>query len=184
MDNRDGSIPLSKAISAFLESSPQPGGFHTALSRFAVICGRDCPVFTLSGVEAREFVAEVSKAQDKRIRSEALYAFFEFARENGWIRINPASGLVRKKEPKQKKAAPVPARQKVKMSADGRRALEDQIRELTEAKERTKQEVKAAREEGDLKENAGYHDARERLGLLEAQIREAEDLLARAEFVE
>jgi transcription elongation factor GreA len=41
--------------------------------------------------------------------------------------------------------------------------------------------ISAAREEGDLKENGGYHAAREEQGKTEGRIRQLEDMLARAE---
>lgn len=44
--------------------------------------------------------------------------------------------------------------------------------------------IKAAREEGDLSENAEYHAAREEQGMNEARIRNLEEQLANAEVVE
>ena len=44
--------------------------------------------------------------------------------------------------------------------------------------------IEAARDEGDLKENGGYHAAREEQGKLEARIRELEHLLANANVAE
>jgi transcription elongation factor GreA len=41
--------------------------------------------------------------------------------------------------------------------------------------------ISAAREEGDLKENGGYHAAREEQGKVEGRIRQLEDMLRRAE---
>lgn len=41
--------------------------------------------------------------------------------------------------------------------------------------------IASAREEGDLKENGGYHAAREEQGKTEARIRQLEDMLRRAE---
>ena len=41
--------------------------------------------------------------------------------------------------------------------------------------------IEQAREEGDLKENGGYHAAREEQGKTEARIRQLEDMLRRAE---
>ena len=43
------------------------------------------------------------------------------------------------------------------------------------------QKIAAARDEGDLKENGGYHAAREEQGKVEARIRQLEDMLRRAE---
>jgi transcription elongation factor GreA len=44
--------------------------------------------------------------------------------------------------------------------------------------------ISAARDEGDLKENGGYHAAREEQGKIEARIRQLEDMLRRAEVGE
>ena len=60
--------------------------------------------------------------------------------------------------------------------------------ELANLKGPVRQEVidriSAAREEGDLKENGGYHAAREEQGKMEARIRQLEDMLRRAEVGE
>ena len=44
--------------------------------------------------------------------------------------------------------------------------------------------ISAARDEGDLKENGGYHAAREEQGKVEGRIRQLEDMLQRAEVGE
>ncbi len=44
--------------------------------------------------------------------------------------------------------------------------------------------IAAARDEGDLKENGGYHAAREEQGKTEARIRQLEDMMNRAEIGE
>ncbi len=46
------------------------------------------------------------------------------------------------------------------------------------------EKISAARDEGDLKENGGYHAAREEQGKTEARIRQLEDMLRRAEVGE
>jgi transcription elongation factor GreA len=46
------------------------------------------------------------------------------------------------------------------------------------------QKISAARDEGDLKENGGYHAAREEQGKIEGRIRQLEDMLRRAEVGE
>jgi transcription elongation factor GreA len=46
------------------------------------------------------------------------------------------------------------------------------------------QKIATARDEGDLKENGGYHAAREEQGKTDAQIRQLEDRLRRAEVGE
>ncbi|HET6693774.1 MAG TPA: transcription elongation factor GreA [Pedococcus sp.] len=62
------------------------------------------------------------------------------------------------------------------------------VRELEELKGPKRDEVvariSAARDEGDLKENGGYHAAREEQGKLESRIRQLEDTLRNAEVGE
>lgn len=62
------------------------------------------------------------------------------------------------------------------------------VAELEDLKGPVRQEVieriSAARDEGDLKENGGYHAAREEQGKTEARIRQLEDMLRRAEVGE
>lgn len=65
----------------------------------------------------------------------------------------------------------------------------DKLRaELENLKGPVRQEViariSAARDEGDLKENGGYHAAREEQGKVEGRIRQLEDMLERAEVGE
>jgi transcription elongation factor GreA len=67
-------------------------------------------------------------------------------------------------------------------------AFEKLQQELEDLKGPVRQEViariSAARDEGDLKENGGYHAAREEQGKVEGRIRQLEDMLRRAEVGE
>ena len=54
----------------------------------------------------------------------------------------------------------------------------------TTGREEIAKKIESAREEGDLKENGGYHAAREEQGKAEARIRQLEDMLRRAEVGE
>jgi len=60
--------------------------------------------------------------------------------------------------------------------------------ELAELKGPVRQEIigriSAARDEGDLKENGGYHAAKDEQGKIEGRIRQLEDMLRRAEVGE
>ncbi|MBT4512613.1 MAG: hypothetical protein HOC20_10450 [Chloroflexi bacterium] len=176
----DGSIPLGKAIEEFLDGPSAPVGARTELARFSTLCGKQCPLFAINASEVKECVMEVKKAKDRKKRIEVLDQFFEFSKKMGWIRINLAANLVKKKAPIFKQQTSAPTRQKIQLSADGRLQIEADMKGLLADKERVIAEVALAREEGDLKENAGYHDARERLGIIEARLRESEDILARA----
>ena len=71
------------------------------------------------------------------------------------------------------------------ISPEGKAEAEAELEELREEKRpRIVAAIKAAREEGDLSENAEYHAARDEQGHLEARIRMLEELLSNAEVVQ
>ena len=77
------------------------------------------------------------------------------------------------------------ATEKIPMTAEGFRSLEDELKRLktTERPEIIKA-IGAAREHGDLSENAEYHSAREKQGFIEGRILELEDIISRADVID
>lgn len=75
--------------------------------------------------------------------------------------------------------------EKVPMTPEGHHALKEELAHLKSV-ERPKisKEIGVAREHGDLKENAEYHAAKEKQGLIEARIADIEDKIARAEVID
>lgn len=71
------------------------------------------------------------------------------------------------------------------MTPAGHKRLKEELEHLKSV-ERPKviREIAAAREHGDLRENAEYHAAKERQGFIEGRIALIEDALARAEIIE
>ena len=66
----------------------------------------------------------------------------------------------------------------IPISVQGYKRLEKELAELKEERPRIIQAIKEAREEGDLRENAGYDAARERQGMTEARIKYIESRLS------
>ena len=62
--------------------------------------------------------------------------------------------------------------------------LQAELEDLKTQRVTIRQEIKEARELGDLKENAGYHAAREQQGMLEARISNLEERLEDAIIVD
>jgi len=74
---------------------------------------------------------------------------------------------------------------RVPMTTRGYAKLREELRRLKEdVRQKLSQEIGKARELGDLSENAEYHAAKEKQGQVEAQIRDMEDRLSRAEVVD
>lgn len=74
--------------------------------------------------------------------------------------------------------------EKVPMTPSGAQKLRDELARLKEERPKISREIGVAREHGDLSENAEYHAAKERQGLVEARIKDLEDKLARAEIID
>ena len=72
----------------------------------------------------------------------------------------------------------------VYLTAQGKTDLEAELEELISVKRPAiAKAILAAREDGDLKENGAYHDAKDRQGLMEGRIRELQAKLIRAEVI-
>jgi len=71
------------------------------------------------------------------------------------------------------------------MTAEGHAILQDELRNLkTVERPAVIKAIAAAREHGDLSENAEYHAARERQSFIEGRIGELEDATKRAEIID
>jgi transcription elongation factor GreA len=75
--------------------------------------------------------------------------------------------------------------EKVPMTPQGHAALKEELAHLKSVERpRISKEIGVAREHGDLRENAEYHAAKDKQGLVEARISELEDKIARAEVID
>jgi transcription elongation factor GreA len=71
------------------------------------------------------------------------------------------------------------------MTPRGHAKLQEEFKRLKNVdRPRIVKEIEAARSHGDISENAEYHAAKERQGLLEERIRTLEDKLARAQIID
>lgn len=74
---------------------------------------------------------------------------------------------------------------KVPMTPAGHAAISDEVKHLKSVERpRIIKAIAAAREHGDLSENAEYHAAKEQQGWTEARVAELEDMLSRAEVID
>jgi transcription elongation factor GreA len=75
--------------------------------------------------------------------------------------------------------------QKVHMTPEGFKALEDELKNLKFVERPAiVNAISDARALGDLSENAEYHSAKDKQGLIEGRIRELESKLSRAEIID
>jgi transcription elongation factor GreA len=70
------------------------------------------------------------------------------------------------------------------MTPKGAQKLKDELAHLKEERPKISRDIGVAREHGDLSENAEYHAAKERQGMVEARIKDIEDKLSRSEVID
>ncbi len=70
------------------------------------------------------------------------------------------------------------------MTAAGLAALEKDLKRLKEERPVVSKAIGVAREHGDLSENAEYHAAKERQGMIEVRLKEVEGLISHAEVID
>ena len=70
------------------------------------------------------------------------------------------------------------------MTPEGYAALKSELAELKAERPKISAMIGEAADHGDLKENAEYHAAREKQGMVEARIAVVEDALSRAEVID
>jgi len=74
---------------------------------------------------------------------------------------------------------------RVPMTQQGYQRLQEELRRLKSVERpRVIKEIEEARDHGDISENAEFHAAKEKQGMLGAQIRDIEDKLVRAEVID
>ena len=74
-----------------------------------------------------------------------------------------------------------PVQDKIWLTQEAKDKLEAELKQLTgPVRQEIIERISAARDEGDLKENGGYHAAKDEQGKVEARIRQLEDMLRRA----
>jgi len=75
--------------------------------------------------------------------------------------------------------------ERIPMSIRGNQKLRDELEQLERVeRHEVVKAIEVAREHGDLKENAEYHAAKERQGMIEGRIMELKDKLSRAEVID
>ncbi len=78
----------------------------------------------------------------------------------------------------------MPTMTSIPISKQGYKKLEEELARLKSERPAIIQAIKEAREEGDLRENAGYDAARERQGMAEARIKYIESRMALYQVVD
>jgi len=70
------------------------------------------------------------------------------------------------------------------LTPEGKKKLKKELEDLIAKRPEMARRIEKAKEQGDLKENAEYHDAKDTQGMIEAIIREMQATLNQAQVIE
>jgi transcription elongation factor GreA len=74
--------------------------------------------------------------------------------------------------------------ERVPMTPKGATKVREELARLKAERPKISRDIGTARDHGDISENAEYHAAKERQGMVEAQIKDLEDKLSRCEVID
>ena len=125
-------------------------------------------------------------APNASARADALKSFLAYAHKQGILAERFVSHVRVRRTPGRARvgtATPVQATT-VQLTEAGKTALEAELAELVEQRPRIARDLRDARADGDVRENAPLDAAREAQGQIEARIRELEAMLRHAVVVD
>jgi len=174
---------MSDAARLFGQSLP-PGKYFQGQEalRFARWFGEDRPAVDLRPADIEAYVESFgANSPNAAERAECLKNFLAFAHKQKILPERMVSHVrLRRGLAKPRSNSAAEARPEVKLTPEGKAALERELQELKARRPHIAAELRAARADGDVRENAPLEAAREAQGQLEARIRELEAMLRNA----
>jgi transcription elongation factor GreA len=175
---------ISDAARLFGQSLPpakHPEG-QEAL-RFARWFGEERPAVEVRPSDLEAYVETFgATAPNATARADALKNFLAYAHKQNILAERMVSHVrVRRPTARTRAAAAAQVQSReVRMTSEGRLALESELDTLKAERPRIARELREARADGDIRENAPLDAAREAQGVIEARIRELEGMLRAA----
>lgn len=180
------SLTLGEALGEYLKSlkPEQRRTQESHLWKYVRDTGESRPLEFLSGSRIESYAAERIRGSDPNAPEHvaALKAWFQYLKKKGHteqnfgIHIRVPKGAARSSGPRQVRVEDAP----IEMTAEGIEKLKEELHGLEQSRQETISAVELARQDGDLRENAPYHAAREELSFTQQRISELEDALKRA----
>ena len=179
-------LKLSQAAAMFVASlsGKTRQESQAEVYRFARWFGADRPIGDLRGHDVWLYGQSLGATPDVERRAEVVRSFLSFARKERLIATNLASHLRLPKSPSPTDGAVVaPPPKRTQLTKEGHVSLQAELEALKEQRPAVAEELRRARLDKDVRENAPLDAALERQGHLEARIRELDTLLKHAEVM-
>lgn len=144
----------------------------------------------LSGSRVESYAESKIKPSDPNAqeRVAALKAWFQFLKKKEFTAANYGIHIRVRKMPGRASASQRASTRSdeppVEMTAEGIQQLRVELGHLQDQRIQTVRAIESAREDGDLRENAPYHAAREQLAFTDQRLKQVEETLKRAVVVD
>lgn len=196
VESEPGSQPYVTLGMAYREyvQTLKPGqraAVETYIRKYVEFQGESHPVAALSGSHVESYAMSQIRPSDPNApdRVLALKAWFQFLKKRDYTAANYGVNIRVPKASANGRSGSTPVtvhRQEtpIEMTAEGLEALKRELAELEEQRPKLIQAIEVARSDGDLRENAPYHAAREALAFHQQRMSKLEDSIRRAVVVD
>ncbi|HTE85022.1 MAG TPA: transcription elongation factor GreA [Dehalococcoidia bacterium] len=178
---------LAEASMRFLASLPADSrpDYQAGVNRFVQWFGADRSLSQLRALDVESFAdAALGSAASGRWL-DPVHAFLSYANKEGLTTGNLSTNLrLRKPSASDRAAAAAASGNQIPLTPEGYQALIKELEDLKEQRPHIAEELRAAMADKDFRENSPLDAARERQALVEARIRELDQMLKVAVIVE
>ncbi len=186
-ENAVHSLTLAAAASRFIASLPPEtrSEYQAGVNRFVQWFGADRRTAQLRALDVESFAeaAQGSAASGRWL--DPVHAFLAYAGKEGFTSGNLSSNLrLRKASGADRSAMSGITGNQIPMTPEGYQERVQELEDLREQRPKIAEELRAAMADKDFRENSPLDAARERQALVEARIRELEQMLKSAVVVE
>ena len=154
--------------------------------RFARWFGEDRAASELRAVDVASYIDSFgANSPNAGARADSLKSFLAYAHKHNITPERLVSHVRVRRSASQKRPAASGGKQTgVNLTSDGQAALESELEELVAQRPQIADDLRTARADGDVRENAPLEAAREAQGKMEARVREIEGMLRLAVVVD
>jgi transcription elongation factor GreA len=181
------SLTLAEASMRFIASLPSDNRpeYQAGVSRFVQWFGADRSLSQLRALDVESFAdAALGSAASGRWL-DPVHAFLSYANKEGLTTGNLSTNLrLRKPSASDRAAAAAASGNQIPLTPEGYQERVKELEDLKEQRPHIAEELRAAMADKDFRENSPLDAARERQALVEARIRELEQMLKVAVIVE
>jgi transcription elongation factor GreA len=179
-------LKLSQAAAMFVASLSDEArqDSQAEVYRFARWLGADRAIGDLRGHDVALYAEVLGPATpDVLRRAETVRSFLSFARKERLTATNLAPHLRLRKSPQRARTVVARPPKRTQLTEEGHASLQGELKTLKEQRPVVSEELRLARLDKDVRENAPLNAALDRQGHLEARIRELDTLLKHAEVL-